>query len=214
MKERIHRALPVRQERSRETRDRLLDAVEIVWTRDGMDGATVPAIADEAGVAVGSVYRRFPDKDALLRGTYERFFERASANNAAQLAPALWAGKTPAEIIAMAIDGMVRGHRLKRALLKALIHYGECHDDPAFRRKALALRTTTMAQLTELLLRHARDFGHPEPRAAVELVLTVVRLTLQGLLHDVRGGKLDDDALPTELARVVCAYLGVRVRTQ
>src|SRR5262245_15990282 len=74
-------ALPAAQERSRRTRDRLLDAAEAVLAHEGLDGATVPAIAREAGVAVGSVYRRFPDKDALMRGVYERFFREGAALN-------------------------------------------------------------------------------------------------------------------------------------
>jgi len=43
---------------------------------DGAEAATVPAIAERAGASVGAVYRRFPDKDALLRAVCERFLER------------------------------------------------------------------------------------------------------------------------------------------
>jgi AcrR family transcriptional regulator len=32
----------------------------------GLDGCTIPAIAKRAGVAVGTIYRRYPDKEALL----------------------------------------------------------------------------------------------------------------------------------------------------
>src|SRR3954451_538853 len=46
-------------------RSRLLDAAERVIAREGLD-APVPAIAAEAGVGIGTVYREFPSKEALI----------------------------------------------------------------------------------------------------------------------------------------------------
>ena len=65
------RATPPKQERSLQTLNRLLDAAENVLEEEGLDAATVPKIARRAGVSVGVVYRRFPNKDALIRGVYE-----------------------------------------------------------------------------------------------------------------------------------------------
>src|SRR6185369_9797509 len=64
-----------KQARSRHTLHRLLAAAEALLEHGGLEAATVPAIADAAGVSVGVIYRRFPDKDALLRAVYERSFQ-------------------------------------------------------------------------------------------------------------------------------------------
>src|SRR5260221_3016165 len=72
-----------KQARSRLTVHRLLSAAEALLAHGGLDAATVPAIASAAGVSVGVVYRRFPDKDNLLRAVYDRFFERIRDQNAA-----------------------------------------------------------------------------------------------------------------------------------
>jgi AcrR family transcriptional regulator len=77
--------LPTEQTRSQETLERLLTAAELVLRDEGPDGATLRAIADRAGVSVGIVYRRFPDKDTVLRAVYMRFFERSAAANATAL---------------------------------------------------------------------------------------------------------------------------------
>lgn len=59
--------------------------------------------------------------------------------------------------------------------------------------------------------RHPKELGHPRPREAVTFALTVVGLTLQGLVvQDERGGKLDDDSLIEELTRMVTGYLTLR----
>src|SRR3954468_14366097 len=75
------RATPPKQQRSLETLNRLLDAAERVLEEEGLDAATVPVIAKRAGVSVGVVYRRFPNKDALIRGVYERFLWRINEQN-------------------------------------------------------------------------------------------------------------------------------------
>src|SRR6266581_5741534 len=72
---------PAKQARSRLTVHRLLSAAEALLEHGGLDAATVPAIAEAAGVSVGVVYRRFPDKDALLRAVYERFFKTMGDQN-------------------------------------------------------------------------------------------------------------------------------------
>jgi len=46
-------------------RSRLLEAASRVIARDGLD-APVPTIAAEAGVGIGTVYREFPSKEALI----------------------------------------------------------------------------------------------------------------------------------------------------
>lgn len=58
----------LRQERSRETRRKLLEAAQELWTRDGFDETTVDDICKEAGVAKGTFYFHFPQKEDALVG--------------------------------------------------------------------------------------------------------------------------------------------------
>ena len=51
-------------------RRRILDAAKTVFAREGL-GAGVDAIAREAGVGVGTLYRRFPTKQELLVAVIE-----------------------------------------------------------------------------------------------------------------------------------------------
>ncbi len=50
-------------------RDRLLAAAARAFAEDGT-GATIGAIAREAGVGVGTVYRHFPTREALIEAAY------------------------------------------------------------------------------------------------------------------------------------------------
>jgi AcrR family transcriptional regulator len=56
-----------RRERAREKkRQRFLDAASRVIDRDGVEGVTMQAVADELDCAVGTIYGYFPSKAALL----------------------------------------------------------------------------------------------------------------------------------------------------
>lgn len=54
------------QERSRRTVRRILAAAEEIVGEAGVEAATTRAIAQRAGVAIPSLYRFFPDRDAIL----------------------------------------------------------------------------------------------------------------------------------------------------
>jgi AcrR family transcriptional regulator len=209
---RAHAAHPVKQARGQETLDRLLVAAEEILEREGLDAATVPAIAERAAVSVGNVYKRFPDKDALLRAVYERFFERSAAQNRAALDPDHWAGKSVDEIVRALVAGMVRAYVQNKALLRSLLLYAETHEDREFRRHAEALRTTTFRAVAELLLERRAEIGHPHPAEAIEFALYVLGLTLRGMLLPERrlhSFTLSSDRLSEELARMTIGYLGI-----
>ena len=59
-------ALPLTN-RGRRTRDRLIEAAEVVFTRDGYLDAKIADIASTAGVANGSFYTYFESKEAIFR---------------------------------------------------------------------------------------------------------------------------------------------------
>lgn len=60
------------QARSRALVDALVEATERVLTRSGYEAATTQAIADVAGVSIGSLYQYFPNKEALVAAVVER----------------------------------------------------------------------------------------------------------------------------------------------
>lgn len=60
------------QARSRQMVDTLIEATSKVIAQRGLDGATTPAIAEAAGVSVGSLYQYFDGKDALITALLEK----------------------------------------------------------------------------------------------------------------------------------------------
>lgn len=55
-----------KQDRSRDKMLRILDQAAFLFSRDGFDATTIVRIAEAAEVSATSIYRRFPDKNAIL----------------------------------------------------------------------------------------------------------------------------------------------------
>jgi AcrR family transcriptional regulator len=202
---------PPKQERSRHTLHRLMAATEALLEHGGLDSTTVPAIAKAAGLSVGVVYRRFPDKDMLLREVYIRFFETTFAQNRVQIQ---LVGTKQASLEKLArglVRGMAEAYRRRRGLLRALMQYARTHPDREFRRKAEQLNRATMASVASLLLGHRHEIKHPHPDVAIEFGLLAVASVLQNAVLEedsVAGFKIPEH-LDEELVRMFFRYLGI-----
>ncbi len=63
-----------------DTRERILEAAELCFSRFGIAKTTLGDVAREAGVARVTVYRQFADKQALFAGTTARIIRRRWLN--------------------------------------------------------------------------------------------------------------------------------------
>ena len=70
---------------AQENHDRLLEAAARAFARDGAD-ASLKAVAQDAGVGIGTLYRRFPTRDQLIEATYRNETARLCAAAPALLA--------------------------------------------------------------------------------------------------------------------------------
>jgi AcrR family transcriptional regulator len=72
---------PARRPRadSLRNREQLLEAARVAFADEGPDAA-LEAIARRAGVGIGTLYRHFPTRHALLAAVYQRAVEQLSAS--------------------------------------------------------------------------------------------------------------------------------------
>jgi AcrR family transcriptional regulator len=201
---------PPRQQRSRKTLDRILDAAEALVSEKGFEDTPVAEIVRRAGSSVGAFYTRFEDKDALLSALYERYYEQAIATADITLDPARWEGASIREILDSVIRFLVEIYREQAGLIRAFVlrHY----TSPEFRQKRERLSRDVNERLSALLLERRDEIRHPDPELAAVFGLTLVFNALDGAIlfgqthSDVLP--LSDDALAAELARAYGNYLG------
>lgn len=107
---------------ARRNRDRLLEVAVRAFSTEA--GADVPldAVAREAGVGIGTLYRHFPTREALVEAAY-----RTELDRLCDAAPELLAELPPADALRAWMDRFVDYMTAKRgmaAALKALIASG------------------------------------------------------------------------------------------
>jgi AcrR family transcriptional regulator len=203
---------PAKQARSRLTVHRLLSAAEALLEHGGLEAATVPAIAETAGVSVGVVYRRFPDKDALLRAVYERFFSVYGEQNRVRLQSVAMLDLPLPAVARAIIVGMTEGHRQRRGLLRTLMRYARTHRDAEFRAAAQQMNRETIRAIVYLLIRHPEQIAHPDPEKAIEIGLLAVAATLQNILLEEHAWHSieEPENLEEEMVRLFFGYLGIK----
>lgn len=207
---------PPRQARSRATLARLLDAAEAVMLKHGVEGATLPRIARHARVAPATVYRRFRNKEALMRAVFRRFNERSSSAVQEQFDPEQLRGIGLVRFATQVVQGMVHGFRANAALSRAAVLYAEKNPRVDFIRKSGASEARSFRRMVETFLLWRDQIDHPDPERAIHLAFLVVASMLRDLVIFDRMRlmaavmPIDDDLLKRELPRVFLGCLGVR----
>lgn len=72
MKTQNYRTTP-KQTRSQERINLILDTAAALFAETGYEAATTNAIAERAGISIGSLYRYFPDKETILSTMMDRY---------------------------------------------------------------------------------------------------------------------------------------------
>ena len=98
---------PPQQDRSRRALARVLTAAENVLVAQGIDDFTMSAVAEQADVSVGAIYRRFEGRDQLLQAVNDQLLAKMEQNLAAALntAPHDLAGVVRA-LVGAAVDDL------------------------------------------------------------------------------------------------------------
>jgi AcrR family transcriptional regulator len=202
--------LPALQQRSRETTEHLLESAQELLKEGGADAATLRAIAERAGVSLGIVYRRFPDKDAILRAVYTRFFERFGATNTRSLSSDRFRRASLAEVAHTVVTGIAEGYRRHARLVHALLLYARSHPSSEFRERAAAHNARTFAALQGIFDRQRSEITHPRPEVAVPFAISSAASLLQARI--VFNDAALEPVLPFaeligEATRLVVSYL-------
>src|ERR1700727_2290892 len=149
--------------KGRRTRESLLSAGEVVAESDGLAGLSVAAVADRAGVAKGTFYLYFDDREAFIDALHQRFYAQVT-EALSQAVAGLPAGR---ELLLAAADAYLDVCLSNRAV-KALV----------FETRAQSELTTTIEEREALFARLAepsmRAIGMKPARIAARLVVALI----------------------------------------
>lgn len=191
-----------RQERSRATRDAIVEAAARIVASRGLGGFTTNAVAERAGVSIGSFYQYFPNKDALMVALIARQ-QQDQAGTLAKAAAAIPQNATLAETVRAVIRGAMQHHRDDMLLATAIDHEEARLPVGAMIDEILDGAAPMIAALLE---RHRKDIAPVDPKRAARTLPALVRAVVDAWAN------LDPPALDLaedEAVRAVFGYLRV-----
>jgi AcrR family transcriptional regulator len=194
------------QARSRERLRRVLDAADQVLSRDGADAFTTTRIAHVAGVPVGSVYRFFPDKEAIVEALATRYWSEfadlvaATADRDEQSPMA-----DPAGGVLEALAAAFRGRPGFLALWYGGLRTERIRDATRPTREAIA------ASVARILTVHWPQASASDRTAAARMVVVAG----DGLLREAfRSARSGDRQILAESKLMLDAYVRARLGHQ
>lgn len=156
-----------------ETRERILDAARTLLSTRGLEGTTVKAICDAAGILAGSFYNLFDSKEQVVLAVV------AEAIAAVDPAPRDGAPETVADLVEAYVRFVTEEQTLARVYLAVAVSRGL--QDPDMARRVLRHHE----QRTDRFRRALAGAGVEEPEAsrrAEALVATLEGYALHALL--------------------------------
>jgi len=197
--------IPPQQERSTRFLMRVLEAAERILRRDGAEGLTMPAVALEAGVSVGGIYRRFQTKQDLLRAIKDRHLSRSEEAMANAMDGDL---HSLGEVVRVFLSTLIRDTGGGGESLFAVImeHQG---DDPVMRARGQLAVAHQRASFSRAVQPFRREITHPDPDLAVDMAfLMAISTFMRRVKPDGRANSpISWTDLRRELARAMIAYL-------
>ncbi|MDI5963436.1 TetR/AcrR family transcriptional regulator [Streptantibioticus silvisoli] len=190
-----------RQARSAATLARVLRAAEEIASSAGLEEMTMTGVAERAGVSVGTIYRRFEDKEQLITALAERMLERREEYVAERLRAA-----------GPSLSGVMDAYA--HALLESFADSGLFPELLRVRgTRSLDRGARTITEIHRLLLEAAAPYAdqvrRSTPRAALD---TVARAILGACFHnsvrpDPVTGETARRRYADELSDMAIAYL-------
>src|SRR3954453_1843575 len=148
---------PLRKDAER-NRIRILEAAGDLFAQRGL-GITLDDVARHAGVGVGTVYRRFPDKELLIDALFEERIESMCGIAAAALdIPDPWDGFV--YFFEQGSELQARDRGLKE-LLQCSAHGGGCVADARTRLRGLVTELFDRAKAAGVVRADAAPFDAP-----------------------------------------------------
>ncbi len=202
-----------KQTRSLDTQEKLLLALEEMLDERFFEQITIRDLAERAGVASGTIYRRFKDKEALLPVLYERFDRRQG-----EWAKTFWddfdlhADTSVASRIRHLVIKHMHFYQAQRPIMRTIYLYMRLHGELSI-ENVDQRRQLEYQEMLKPVFEACANEAHVAPdenqfKTFLLLLITPINeRTLFGNLKPVRALQMEDAAFVTELTAALRAYL-------
>jgi len=200
------------QQRSRDTRNRILAALERLLENHFFEQITTRQLASEAGVAPATLYRRFQDKNALLPALYKRYDQRLN-----RWGKALWdedqrrRHTSVEERVTHVVREHVNFYRDNEPILRTVYLYLRLHPEIDLGELATGRQAGYVEILTPIFEALGQQGQNPpdETRVKLFILILITSVNERALFPTTNPARLlemSDEEFVRELSRNLVGY--------
>ncbi|THF50802.1 TetR/AcrR family transcriptional regulator [Allorhizobium terrae] len=198
-----------KQERSRISQAKVVNAASHLLARHGYDGFTLQQVSAESGVSIGSIYGRFASKDELVHFIHRNLLDHMDAVHNNLLDAPEWQDMPLFDLVPPLFDRIAETLRENAPLLRAFM-LRAVYDDVISTVGSQSFKGF-VSQITALLMRHAHELQTDQPEAIFRHCITSAYSTYGNFLGlgSNRGERreVDWDWYKAETGRMLVSYL-------
>jgi AcrR family transcriptional regulator len=189
-----------RQARSQATIDAIIEAAAQLISAHGLTGFNTNAVAERAGVSIGSLYQYFPNKDAIMAA----LIRRTQDDRATALRSALAEPYRSLDDLVRAVVHAVNRQNREQSLLAAVIDLEEARLPVA--DEIDGYLDGAGSALGEVFARYPRELADVDPARAARTLPALVRSVIDSWANlDPPQPQVAEE----EAIRAVCGYLSL-----
>ena len=181
-----------RQQRSRDALGRIIVAALRLFSESGFDATRVADVAAEAEVPVGTVYKHFADKDALLAAIVEGYRSCRMREIGELCTSEAALAATPRELVELHLDIVFSAFTLDSGLLRLIerrrLEDPGTHQDQSAANEIVAAASIAYTSIQRLL--SPQPLEQPGLGLTLAVLASVINLVVGQIL--IRTGKQHD----------------------
>ncbi|REL30334.1 TetR/AcrR family transcriptional regulator [Thalassotalea euphylliae] len=196
--------IEAKQVRSQQTQEKLLNALNNCLKEDFFEHISIAQITEQAGVSVGTFYRRFKNKEALLPYLYQDF---GTQQRAWVLSLTTVKQESLAQQVQYIIDNCCEFLSSNAGVLRTL-HLNSRLYPEILPTSQLSERSQEYREIAAMLIQHSTEINHPQPSMACDMATFMM---INGLIEKILYQDLTP-AIASPLAMAEhCKQLGAMI---
>lgn len=191
-----------RQQRSMQTKSRIMKAAFQLFARKGIHGTNSKEIVEKAGVSIGSFYSYFKNKKTLLLEMLEEFLDRVYLTIWKQVDSHM-VREFGREDIKVIIENVFKAYAISPEFMRQT--HALRYSDPDIKRLFDRERSKEVAQIQYVIETNADRLRAKDPYAAA----IVIHNAVECVAHSASflGPKIDESRLIDELTDMIYNYV-------
>ena len=191
------------QKRGKETKARIMEAGENLFSEKGYYKTNSKDIAEAADVAIGSFYAYFEDKKVLFIEILRKHFENMSSQLTIINTKNILVKGNERAFISTIIDNVIKMHKISPGFHRQISIL--MNEDPDIKHIVLKEEEKVQRNTLNLLLLY-KEFIRVDD---IEMAAIIINRSIEDIVHTIvfRAVPLNQDRLVTELVDMISRYL-------